>query len=164
MMFRRSVALTVSLGLAAVAALDAQDSGKTMKPKPAAKAAAPVFKPAADLKWVELDPTGKAPGVMAADVYGDHTRGAYGAFIKFPAGFTAPLHSHTSAARIVTISGTFIQTPEGKAEVRLGPGSYLFQPGDGYRHVTACDKGSDCVFYVESTGKFDLIPVEGAAN
>jgi anti-sigma factor ChrR (cupin superfamily) len=162
MTIRRFLALAVSLGLTAASGLQAQDSGKTMKPKPAAKATMPVFKPAADLKWVELDPTGKAPGVMAADVYGDHNKGAYGAFIKFPAGFTAPLHSHTNAAKIVTVSGTFIQTPEGKAEVRLGPGSYVYQPGGDYKHVTACDKGSDCVFYVESTGKFDLIPVEGA--
>lgn len=119
----------------------------------------PVFKPAADLEWTQLDPG--IPNVMIADVWGDHTRGAYGAFIKFPAGFTAPLHTHTSPLKIVVISGTFIQTPEGKAEVRLGPGSYLTRPGGTYRHVTACDKASE-FFFSQSTGEFDLKPVEAA--
>ena len=163
MTIRRSLALAVSLGLAAAAALYAQDSGKTMKTKPAMKASGPVFKPAADLKWVDLDPTG-APGVKIADLWGDHTKGAFGAMVKFPAGFTTPMHTHTNAFRIVIVSGTFIQTPEGKSEMRLGPGSYAYQPGGAYKHVTACDKASDCVFLTESTGKFDLLPVEGAAK
>ena len=129
---------------------------------PASKAPTPpVFMPAADLKWVEMDPT--APGVKVADVWGDHTKGGYGAFIKFPAGFTAPLHTHSNTAKVVVISGTWIQVPEGKPEVRLGPGSYVVQPGKSYRHVTKCDKASDCLIFSESTGAFDLIPVEGAA-
>ena len=120
---------------------------------------APVFMPAADLKWQD-DPN--APGVKFADVWGNHTKTGYGAFIKFPAGFTAPLHTHSHAAKIVVISGTFIQIPEGKPEVRLGPGSYLMQPGKTYKHVTGCDKASECLIFSESTGAFDLIPVQGA--
>ena len=96
-------------------------------------------------------------------MWGDHTKSGYGAFIRFPAGFTAPLHTHTHAAKIVVISGTFVQIPEGKPEVRLGPGSYMMQPGRSYRHVTMCDKASDCLFFSESTGAFDMIPAEGAA-
>ncbi len=119
----------------------------------------PVFKPAADLKWTDLDPTG-APGVKIADVWGDHAKGAFGAFFKFPAGFAAPLHTHTNTMKIVVISGTFIQDPEGKPEVRLGPGSYLIQPGGSYRHTTGCDKASDCLFFAEGSGKFDLIPAK----
>src|SRR5215471_7466280 len=121
---------------------------------------APVFMPAADLKWVDAP---EAPGVKWADVWGDHTKTGYGAFIKFPAGFTAPLHTHSHAAKIVVISGTFIQIPEGKSEVRLGPGSYLMQPGKTYKHATGCDKASECLVFSESTGAFDLIPVGGAA-
>jgi hypothetical protein len=49
--------------------------------------------------------------------------------------------------------------PEGKPAVRLGPGSYMMQPGGNYRHTTSCDKSADCVFFVESAGAFDLKPV-----
>jgi hypothetical protein len=61
--------------------------------------------------------------------------------------------------KVVFLSGTYIQAPEGKPEVRLGPGSYMMQPGGNYRHTTSCDPASDCVFFVESNGAFDLKPV-----
>jgi anti-sigma factor ChrR (cupin superfamily) len=127
----------------------------------AAAANQPSIMPSADLKWADLDPNG-APGVKIVDVWGNHAKGAFGAFLKFPAGFAAPLHTHTNAYKIVVVSGTFVQAPEGKPEFRLGPGSYLVQPGGNYRHTTACDKASECVFFVQSTGKFDLKPVEAA--
>ncbi|HLN58435.1 MAG TPA: DUF4437 domain-containing protein [Thermoanaerobaculia bacterium] len=155
---RNVLAFAVSFGLAA--AILAQGSGEAKaKTAPKAGTGAPVVMPASDLKWTDLDPTG-APGVKIADLWGDHTKGAFGAFFKFPAGFAAPLHTHTNAVKIVIVSGTFLQTPEGKAEFRLGSGSYLLQPGGSYRHTTGCDKASECVFFAESNGKFDLKPVE----
>jgi len=114
-----------------------------------------VVVPAAKLKWTDLDPKG-APGVKVADVWGDHTKGAFGAFFKLPAGFSVPLHTHTTDYKVVIISGTYIQAPEGNPEFRLGPGSYLEQPGGHYRHTTSCAPTEDCVFFVSSRGKFDL--------
>ena len=78
---------------------------------------------------------------------------------KLPAGFVAPLHTHTHDMKVVFISGTYIQAPEGKPKVRLGPGSYMMQPGGNYRHTTSCDEVAECVFFVESKGAFDLKPV-----
>ncbi len=131
------------------------------KPKASSKTAAgsPIFIPAADVKWTDLDPNG-APGIKIADVWGNHAKGGYGAFLKFPASFRSPLHTHTHNIKIVVISGTYMQTPEGKSEQRLGPGSYAYQPGGSYRHVSACDKASDCVLFIESTGAFDLKPAK----
>jgi quercetin dioxygenase-like cupin family protein len=118
-----------------------------------------VVKPAADLTWGDLDPKG-APGVKVAKLWGDPAKGAFGAFFKLPAGFAVPLHTHTHDIRVVIVSGTYIQGPEGKPEFRIGPGSYFLQPGGTYRHTTSCDKASDCVFYAESNGKFDLLVVD----
>ena len=157
---RNILAFAVSFVLAA--AVLAQGAGEAKaKSAPKAKAGAPIVMPAADLKWTDLDPTG-APGVKIADMWGDHTKGAFGAFVKFPAGFATPLHTHTNAFKIVIVSGTFVQAPDGKPEFRLGPGSYMWQPGGNYRHTTACDKASDCVFFTQANGKFDLKPVEAA--
>ena len=117
-----------------------------------------VVMPARDLKWTDLDPG--APGVKVADLWGNHANGAFGALFKLPAGFVAPLHTHTYDMRVVIVSGTYIQAPDGKPEFRLGPGSYFMQPGGDYRHTTSCDQASDCVFFVESKGKFDLKPVD----
>jgi hypothetical protein len=120
-----------------------------------------VVMPAGELKWTDLDPGG-APGVKVADLWGNHASGAFGALFKLPAGFAAPLHTHTHDMKVVIVSGTYIQAPEGKPEFRIGPGSYFMQPGGSYRHTTTCDKASDCVFFVESSGAFDLKPVEAA--
>jgi anti-sigma factor ChrR (cupin superfamily) len=122
------------------------------------KSTTPVALPAPDLKWIDLDPTG-APGVKVADVWGDHRTGSFGAIFRLPAGFSAPLHTHTHDMKLVIVSGTYIQGPDGKPEFRLGPGSYLMQPGGDYRHTTRCDQASECVFFVESDGAFDLRPV-----
>jgi Domain of unknown function (DUF4437) len=124
-------------------------------------AAKVVFMPGADLKWADLDPKG-APGIKIVDVWGNHATSGYGAFLKFPAGFLSPLHTHTNDIKIVVISGTYTQAPEGKPTVRLGPGSYAFQPGGSYKHISGCDQASECLLFIESTGPFDLLPVEAA--
>ncbi|MCA1582672.1 MAG: DUF4437 domain-containing protein [Acidobacteria bacterium] len=117
--------------------------------------------PAADVKWTDLDPKG-APGVQIADVWGNHAKGAFAAFIKFPAGFAVPLHTHTNDYKMVIVKGTFVQSPEGKPEFRLGPGSYLMQPGGNYKHTTACDAASECIIFSQSTGRFDIRIVDAA--
>jgi anti-sigma factor ChrR (cupin superfamily) len=121
-----------------------------------------LFIPAAELKWSDLDPVG-APGVKVADLWGNHGSGAFGALFRLPAGFAVPLHTHTYDMKVVIISGTYIQTPEGKPAFRLGSGSYLMQPGGNYRHATSCDPASECLFFVESEGAFDLKPAAGTA-
>ena len=155
---RMMAAVAMTFGLAG--GVLAQGSGAATA-KPAADAASRLVVMAAnDMKWTDLDPG--APGVKVADLWGNHATGAFGALFKLPAGFAAPLHTHTDDMKVVIISGTYIQAPEGKPEFRLGPGSYFLQPGGSYRHTTTCDKASDCVFLVESTGPFDLKPVEVA--
>ena len=62
--------------------------------------------------------------------------------------------------KVIFVSGTYVQAPEGKPEFRLGPASYMMQPGGNYRHTTSCDKASECLFFVESNGPFDLKVVE----
>jgi quercetin dioxygenase-like cupin family protein len=112
-----------------------------------------VTKPAADMKWMALP--GAPPGPMLSVISGDPTKGAYTAIEKFPAGFSAPLHTHPANHKVVIISGTWIHGEPGKPDVRLGPGSYLFQPA-GQKHSTACDAASECVFFIDSSGKFGL--------
>ena len=109
--------------------------------------------PAADMKWVALPDA--PPGPMLSVISGDPTKGAYTAIEKFPGGFSAPMHTHPADHKAVIISGTWIHGEPGKPDVRLGPGSYLFQPA-GQKHTTACDAVSECVFYIESSGKFGI--------
>lgn len=144
-------ALVSSLAAAVVASAEGVESTAE------ASAISPVVLASENLEWTDLDPAG-APGVKIADLWGDHRTGAFGAIFRLPAGFSAPLHTHTHGMKLVIVSGTYIQGPEGKPEFRLGPGSYLMQPGGEYRHTTRCDQASECVFFVESGGAFDLQP------
>jgi beta-alanine degradation protein BauB len=112
--------------------------------------------PMADLKWSELPNSG---GVMRAALWGDPDKGAYGALYKFPAGATFPSHWHTNSMKVVVISGTWLYTPEGGTEHKLGPGSYLaYGPKD--RHVSGPGDNAECIFFIEQPGKFDMVPVE----
>jgi anti-sigma factor ChrR (cupin superfamily) len=152
--------LTLLIALAAPAVLLGQATGKRSARTAESRL---VVMPAADLKWSDLDPRG-APGVKVADLWGNHARGAFGAFFKLPAGFAVPLHTHTYDMKVVIVSGTYVQAPEGKPEFRLGPGSYFLQPGGNYRHTTSCDPAAECVFLVESRGTFDLKVVQPPAT
>lgn len=154
---RNILAFAVSFILAAAVLAQAPGGGKAAG-APKAGAGKAVLMPAGDMKWTELDQ--KVPGVMIADLWGNHAKGAFGAMNKFPAGWSAPLHTHTHDMKLVVVSGTWIHGPEGKPEVRLGPGSYLMQSGGSYRHTSACDKASECVVFIQSSGAFDIHPVE----
>jgi quercetin dioxygenase-like cupin family protein len=116
-----------------------------------------VVKPAGAMTFEPM--VGGPPGVTEARLWGDSTKGAYAAFSKFPAGWSAPLHTHPSDHKVVVISGTWIHGEPGKPDVKLGPGSYLFQPA-GMKHTSACDAASECVAFLESSGKFGIKMVE----
>lgn len=113
--------------------------------------------PADDLKW--LDMRDGPPGILYADLWGHLEKGAYGALLKLPAGMKNPLHMHSSDIKLVVLSGTFLYTPEDGAEQRLGPGSYLFEPG-GTRHLSGTGDDGPCEVFQESSGKFDFVAAE----
>ena len=111
---------------------------------------------AEDIKWEAMQ--GGPPGVMTATLWGDQTKGAYGALNKFPAGFKAPLHFHTNATKIVVIKGAY--TYNGK---KYGPGSYVYVPG-GVKHESGGVEDSESIFFIEQSGKFDLVPVNSPSE
>ena len=149
--------------LIVLAACAQGEDGAAEVPEARAEDASPASEPipitAAELEWFDLDPEG-APGVQLATLWGDPSEGEFGAIFKLPAGFAAPLHTHTHPMKLVIVSGTYVQQPEGSDAFRLGPGSYLMQPGGDYGHTTSCDPAEDCLFFVESEGAFDLFMVE----
>jgi quercetin dioxygenase-like cupin family protein len=127
----------------------------TEKPKAAAKPAAKkaVFMPAGDMAWAHTP--GAPPDVMGVTLWGSPEKGPYGGIQKFPAGFSAPLHTHSSDLRAVVISGTFLVGPEGGPDNKLPAGSYEFIPST-FKHTTKCDTASECVVFIEANGKFDV--------
>lgn len=113
--------------------------------------------PANEIKWLDL--RGEPAGILYSNLWGNMEKGAYGALMKLPAGMKNPLHTHTNDLKLVVLSGTFLYTPEGGDERRLGPGSYLFEPG-GTPHISGTSDDGPCEVFQESSGKFDFVPAE----
>jgi quercetin dioxygenase-like cupin family protein len=126
--------------------------------KPGKKTKAAVVMPAADLKWADMP----VKGVQSAPLWGDMSKGAYGALIKFASGTIVPLHTHSHDLKAVVISGTLYTGADEASAKDLGPGSYVLQPA-GWKHITGCRAGADCIFFTEGSGKFDLKTVGGPA-
>ena len=112
--------------------------------------------PAGDVKWAE-SPAMK--GLSIATLWGDPSKGAYGALKKVAGGTDFGWHTHASDQKVVAISGTFDFQLEGGAAQELSSGSYLFIPA-GVKHTSKCRAGTDCVWFEESPGKADYLPAK----
>lgn len=127
----------------------------TATAKDAAKSTASnaVFMEAKDIKW---EAVADFPGLQMAVVEGNSTKGAHHSFMKFDAGFSAPMHHHTPDTFVTVIKGDFVLTVDG-VEHRLSPGSY-FSFKKKQPHATMCAAGSECIIFVDARGKWDTIP------
>lgn len=97
--------------------------------------------------------------LYAGGAYGDLTSGKHGTFIRMPAGFVSPLHTHTEDYFAVVISGVGANGAPDAADVPLPEGSYWFQRGEE-AHVTKCLSAEDCLFFIVQPGQFDYVPVQ----
>jgi anti-sigma factor ChrR (cupin superfamily) len=138
----------------ASAALADEPAAKPM----AKKAKEPVMMTPADIKWADVP---NMKGIQVAPLWGDAAKGAHWRFIKFAAGTDNPLHTHTNTLRTVILAGTFYTGADAASAKDLPAGSYGETPG-GWKHVSGCRAGADCIILEESTGKFDFKPVEAA--
>ena len=108
---------------------------------------------------IQFGPTGVKTGageLKAGPAYGNLATGKHGTFIRMPAGFISPLHTHTQDYFGVVISGVGVNTQNGKEEIKLSAGSYWFQRGKE-PHVTKCVSDSECLFFIYQPGKFDYL-------
>jgi mannose-6-phosphate isomerase-like protein (cupin superfamily) len=112
-----------------------------------------LFVPTAEIKWSEVP--GMA-GVQIAAVEGDPGKGPSHFFLKFAAGFAAPLHHHTADHSGTVVSGTLALTVDGK-EQKLPAGSFFAFSGKT-KHATRCEAGADCVLSMDVRGKWDVVP------
>lgn len=117
------------------------------------KAPSASFVEAKDVKWSAVP---GFEGVHMATVEGNAEKGSHHTFMKFDAGFAAPLHHHTSDHFVTVVSGTLTLNVDGK-EHKLPAGSFFSFKNKG-AHTTACGSDSDCVLLVDGRGKWDVVP------
>ena len=97
--------------------------------------------------------------LLAGPAYRNPFEGRHGTFVKMPAGFVSPVHTHTEDYFAVVIKGVGANGPVDATDVPLPVGSYWFQRGEE-AHVTKCLSQEDCLFFIVQPGKFDYVTVK----
>ena len=146
------LAIAVTMTLSAVLASDGDAKGMPMKSKSVAMTPD-------DLKW---EPMKGVDGVQVAMLWGNMQKGPYGCFVKMSPNQVHPLHTHTSALKVVILSGEFKYAPEGQEEKSYGAGSYLMVPGRS-RHTSASGT-SELLMFQEGMGAWDMKPAKAPAS
>jgi quercetin dioxygenase-like cupin family protein len=109
------------------------------------------------LQWGPCPPfIGK--GCEIAVLHGDPSKENVDILFKVPGDFTIPHHWHTSAERMVLLSGTLKVTYDNqKAEV-LKKGMYAYGPSK-LPHVAYCEKGDPCILFIAFEEPLDAFEV-----
>ena len=114
----------------------------------------PMGTAAGDIKW-ETDPKAP-PGAPSIHVmWGDPTKGAYGALVKFPKGANMPMHWLTHDNHAVGMAGTLTITTEDGKSISLKHGSGGMLPGKT-KHTTKCGDDAECIIMAYQPGKDDM--------
>ena len=102
-------------------------------------------------------------GCTIAVLHGDPAKPNVDVFLKVPATSKIPLHTHTSAERMVLVAGELHVKYEGQAATRLTPGTYAYGPA-GLPHSAACVSEVPCVLFIAFESPLDAIPSGAASN
>jgi len=114
----------------------------------------------ADLKWGPC-PAFIPTGCEIAVLNGDPARNNADVFFRVPGGFAIPKHWHSSAERMVLVSGEMTVRYEGQQPMTLKPGMYAYGPAK-LAHEAICAKGDPCVLFIAFETPVDAFPSEGA--
>lgn len=114
------------------------------------------------LKWGPC-PAFIPKGCEIAVLHGDPSKPNVDVFFKVPANFTIPNHWHTSAERMVLVSGEMDVTYEGQKTVTLKTGTYAYGPAK-LPHKAVCAKGAPCVLFIAFESPLDATPTESPAK
>ena len=107
------------------------------------------------LKWGAC-PDFIPKGCEIAVLHGDPAKANADIFFKVPANFTDPGHWHTSAERMVLVSGELHVTYEGQPTTVLKPGMYAYGPAK-LAHKAVCGARAPCVLFIAFEAPVDAV-------
>ena len=111
----------------------------------------------ASLKWGPCPPF-IPKGCEIAVLHGDPAKPNVDVFFKVPGGSTIPKHWHTSAERMVLVSGELTVTYDGQKPATLKRGTYAYGPAK-LAHEATCKPGAPCVLFIAFESPLDAVPV-----
>lgn len=84
-------------------------------------------------------------------------------FLRVPAGLGLPAHTHTSAERIILVSGELRVKYLGAPPVTLRPGHYAYGPA-ALPHDATCISSETCTLFIAFEGPVDAIAFAGSVE
>lgn len=94
-------------------------------------------------------------GCEIAVLHGDPSRPNADVFFKVAAGYRIPHHWHSSAERMVLVSGELHVTYDGHPAAELKTGMYAYGPA-GAPHSGTCVSATPCVLFIAFEGPVDV--------
>ena len=151
----RELSLSAAVALAAVA-VPAWADAPTVEPAFSRNAGD------AGLAWGPC-PDFLPAGCAITVLHGDPSQPNADVFFRIPARAEIPLHSHTSAERMVLVAGELEVAYEGQAPVRLTPGAYAYGP-PGRPHAGRCTSDVPCILFIAFKSAVDAMPAATAGR
>jgi quercetin dioxygenase-like cupin family protein len=113
------------------------------------------------LKWGPCPPF-LPKGCQIAVLHGDPAKDNADILLKVPANSVLPRHWHTSAERMVLVSGELHVTYDGNKTAVLKPGTYAYGPAK-LPHKGEC-KAGPCVLFIAFESPVDAVPSESESK
>jgi len=110
------------------------------------------------LEWgpcPEFLPEGCAIAVLHGDPAGDNAD----IFLKVPAGADLPHHWHSSAERMILVSGELRLEYDGQDPKTMRQGSYAYGPAE-LPHKGRCAAGDPCILFIAFEQPVDAVPLD----
>ncbi|MEN8303311.1 MAG: cupin domain-containing protein [Campylobacterota bacterium] len=109
------------------------------------------------LKWGPC-PAFIGEGCEIAVLHGDPVKNNLDIFFKVPSDFFIPHHWHTSAERMVLVSGKLKVTYDNQKSEMLETGMYAYGPSKR-PHTAYCEKGKPCILFIAFEEPLDAFEV-----
>lgn len=133
------------------------ESPSAVKEEPLAKAAAD---PA--LQWGPC-PEGMPQGCGIAVLHGDPAKPNADIFLRVPGGAEIPPHTHSSAERMILVSGELEVKYKGADAATLITGNYAYGPAQ-LPHRATCLSNEQCTLFIAFEGPVDVLPFAGSLD
>jgi len=114
------------------------------------------------LKWGPCPPF-LPKGCEIAVLHGDPAKSNADVFFKVPANSVIPRHWHTSAERMVLVSGELHVTYDGHKTAVLKPGTYAYGPAK-LAHKAECKKAGPSVLFIAFESAVDAVASDDIAK
>jgi len=102
-------------------------------------------------------------GCAISVLHGNPSQPNADVFFRIPARADIPLHTHTSAERMVLVAGELEVAYAGQAPERLTPGAYAYGP-PGRPHAGRCISDVPCILFIAFESAVDAMPAATAGR